>query len=405
MKERVAMDLSKFQFKRVNPFQGLVIDADIWQDAHNYHRAHQKLHVLAFHKPGIIDGLEVSANSPADASVNISQGLAVDPEGNIIVVPQNQHYRVQTRAKGIIFLVIQFREIPTEPFQPPEGGQATRVLEAYRIQERDALPAEPYVELARIDFDPGSAAIKDARNSAKAGINEINLAFRLEGEPGTQTPVVPQPKVIPAPSPPSQSKETLTIGYMVLGDARKDLHLKGLRNLVRDLNRQGAFTAVLEEDSNFKKSLARLSYLYMTGTGRFDLTAEQQAALGTFIQSGGIVFGDVCSQVPAGADARGTKEFGLAFNKLASALNSKLGIVQRGHSLLDSNHVFSEVPQGCEPGMLLEGGSMIYSGSDFGCAFDGGHADKPLSREVIRSAFEMWTNIITYYQGSKISRR
>ena len=60
------MDINKFQLKRVNPFQGLVIDADTWQDAHNYHRDQQRLHVLAFHDTGIVSGLEVTANNPPD---------------------------------------------------------------------------------------------------------------------------------------------------------------------------------------------------------------------------------------------------------------------------------------------------------------------------------------------------
>jgi len=114
-------DIIKFQLKRVNPFQGLVIDADTWRDAHNYHRDQQRLHMLAFHKIGINEGLKVTANTPPDVSVNIHPGMAIDPEGNVIIVSQTQRYRIQTREKGIIYLIIQFREIPSEPYQPPEG--------------------------------------------------------------------------------------------------------------------------------------------------------------------------------------------------------------------------------------------------------------------------------------------
>ncbi len=107
------MDVNKFQLKRVNPFQGLVIDADTWQDAHNYHRDQQRLHILAFHDTGIVAGLEVTANNPPDTSVNINSGMAIDPDGNVIIVPQKQRYRLQTsNEKGAIFLIIQFREIP-----------------------------------------------------------------------------------------------------------------------------------------------------------------------------------------------------------------------------------------------------------------------------------------------------
>ena len=93
-------DIIKFQLKRVNPFQGLVIDTDTWRDAHNYHRDQQRLHTLVFHSAGIVEGLEVTANNPPDLSVDIHPGIAIDPEGNTIIVPQTQHYRIQTHDKG-----------------------------------------------------------------------------------------------------------------------------------------------------------------------------------------------------------------------------------------------------------------------------------------------------------------
>lgn len=160
------MDINNFQLKRVNPFQGLVVDADTWKDAHDYHRQAMKLHIFAFHRMGIVSGFEVVPSNPPDASVNIGPGIAIDPEGNAIVMPQRQHYRLQTHEKSKVYLVIQFREIPGEPLQPPEGGQPTRILEAFRVQERDALPPDPYVELARIDYDPAQGGIKNARNPA-----------------------------------------------------------------------------------------------------------------------------------------------------------------------------------------------------------------------------------------------
>jgi len=187
-------DIIKFQLKRVNPFQGLVIDADTWRDAHSYHRDQQRLHMLAFHKIGIVEGLQVTANNPPDLSVNIQPGMATDPEGNVIIVSQTQRYRIQTRDKGITYLIIQFREVPSEPYQPPDGGQPTRILEAYRIQEREKLPNESYLELARIDFDPAEEAIKNAKSSSNPGKNEINSSFRQEATSVTVAPSVTSEK-------------------------------------------------------------------------------------------------------------------------------------------------------------------------------------------------------------------
>jgi hypothetical protein len=191
----------------------------------------------------------------------------------------------------------------------------------------------------------------------------------------------------------------------VLGDASKDLHSLGLKNLTGEINRQNNLTANLEENTPLDKNISRCTLLYLTGNSRFELSTEEQAALSAFLQSGGIIFGEGCAEGQEETQSRGSKEFGLAFNQLASQLKCKLEIVQRGHPLLSAVHIFSEAPPGAEPGMLLEGGNMIYSGSDYGCAWQGGHQDHPLSRDIIRSSFEMGANIVGYAHMMKATDR
>jgi hypothetical protein len=401
------MEINKFQMKRVNPFQGLVIDADTWKDAHNYHRENMKLHIFAFHKEGIVRGLEVTANNPPDTSVNISPGIAIDTEGNVIIMPLKQRYVLQTHEKRTIYLVIQFREIPGEPFQPPEGGQPTRIVEAYRVQERDALPSEPYVELCRIDYDPAIDNIKNTRNPVKPSTNEINLRYREEAaKTPAETSAIPPRESTPISSVlPSREAapavETSIVGYLPLTEAKINLHKRGLFNLMSEINRRSGTAVTFEEVVNLKKSFGRYSLIYITGSGRFDLSSEQQSALLSYLQSGGVIFGDGCS---GEADGKGAKEFGLAFNRLASQFNCKLGIVQRGHALLAAENIFSEVPPGCDPPMLLEGGNMICSSSDYGCAWEGGHSDHPLSREIIRSSIEIGVNIVSFAVSLKAKK-
>ena len=393
-------DIIQFQFKRVNPFQGLMIDTDIWLDAHNYHRDQQRLHTLVFHKVGIVQGLEVTSNKPPDLSVNIHPGIAIDLEGNVILVPATQHYRIQTREKGTIYLIIQFREVPSGPYQPPDGGQPTRLMDAYRIQEREKLPSEPYLELARLDFDPADEVIRDAKSRAQPAKNEINLGFRQEVTLEAP-PVTPQKTVANVPEPVSPAKKTITLGHAVLGGATKGLHSEGLKNLVREIDRQENQTVHLKQDIPLDKSIEQCTMIYLTGNSRFELSVEQQAALDDFLKSGGVIFGEGCTEGQEEAETKGAKEYGLAFNQLASQLKCKLEIVQRAHPLLSTVHVFSEVPRGAEPEMLLEGGHMVYSGSDYGCAWQGGHQNNPLPRDIIRSSFEMGANIIAYAQMTK----
>ena len=394
-------DIIKFQLKRVNPFQGLVVDADTCRDAHDYHRDQQRLHLLAFHGTGMVEGLEVSASNPPSLSLDIHSGMAIDPEGNCVIMSQTQHYQLQTRQKGVIYLVIQFREIPSEPFQPPESGQPTRIIEAYRLQERDKLPDEPHLELARIDFDPAIEAISDAKSKKNPGKNEINLDHRkktkplasekvaVEKETAEKTEVVTRETA----SPPAT---VIAIGHAVLGGATGDLHLEGLKNLVREMNRQDNVEASLKDNIALDKNVSQFSMIYLAGTSSFELDSGQQTALGSFLESGGVILGEGCPAGEGDESSKGAREFGLAFNQLANQLKCKLEAVQRGHPLLSSAYIFADVPAGAQAGMLLEGGRMIYSGSDYGCAWQGGHQANPLSRDIIRSSLEFGANIVAY---------
>jgi hypothetical protein len=398
-------DLGKFQLKRVNPFEGLIIDADAWRDAHDYHRNHLRLHLLAFHFNGIVQGFDVIASSPPDKSVTVQPGIGVDPQGNIIVVPQQQKYRLQTQKAGPVYIVIQFREVPGEPYQPPNSGQPTRMLDAYRIEERDKLPSEPYLELARIDYDPAGGAIQDTKGSLSPAKNTIDLRNRKTSAPAAiekvtapppkkKEPVATEVAVLP-------QVEEMLVGFMAFGGADKALHTVGFQNLISKATRPGNLVIKLNEVTSFSQGLERYSLLYLTGTGRFDLDATQQESLAKFVQSGGTIFGEACSEGPDAGLSRGAKDFGLAFNQLAGQLKYKLEIVKRGHPLLSKLHVFSDVPPGAENGMLMAGGNVVYSGSDYGCAWQGGHQTEPLSREVIRASFEIGENILAYSHATK----
>jgi hypothetical protein len=194
-------EIFKFQLKRVNPFPGLSVDADTWRDAHNYSRDQLRLHNLLFHQVGIIEGLGVTASEPPDLSVNIQPGAALDPEGNVILVRNVYHHQIQSREKKTIYIIIQFREVLEGPYQSPDGGQPTRIVDGYRIQERDNLPEEPYLELARIELDPTEGPIREAKTRAEPAINELNPGFRRE------VPKTPSPAAMVAPILSSQNEK------------------------------------------------------------------------------------------------------------------------------------------------------------------------------------------------------
>lgn len=268
-------EILKFKLKRVNPFQGLVIDSDTWRDAHEYHRDQQRLHVLAFHGVGIVEGLEIVANKPPDLSVMIRPGMAIDPLGNVIIVPEVQNYKIQNREKRTVYLIMQFREVPAEPYQPLNGGQPTRIMEAYRIQERDTLPKEPYLELCRVNFDPADKTIRDARYTTQVGKNEIDLTLRQIAVPVTTAQISPTPQeqktaqsqATPAKEYVAPAVETITIGHAVVGEADRNLHRAGLQNLVNEINRRAGFQAGMTENIVIDRKINRYALVYITGNG------------------------------------------------------------------------------------------------------------------------------------------
>ena len=383
-------DLIRFQFKRVNPFQGLILDADTWKDEQDYHRNQQKLHTLAFHGTGVVEGLEVKASQPPDFSLMISPGMAIDTEGNAIVVPKSQRYSLGSKNKGQVYLIMQYREVPTAPASPSEEGQATRILEAYRIREVANLPDEPCLELARLDLDPSKKSITDARAPSNPTVNEIDLRFRQSAK----APLPDVSKTALHPHPPAEiaPHEKVILGHIALGEASPDLHSSGLMKLARQVGFQTEYQAAVEE-CTLDETITHHTLLYMTGKGHFTTSAKKQAILNSFVQSGGTIFAESCAE----QQEVGVKEFGLAFNRLAEQLGEKLELVQRGHPLLDCHHIFSTVPSGAKSeGLLMAGRQVIYSNCDYGCAWNGGYNNSPLSRDVIRGAFEMGVNVVAY---------
>jgi hypothetical protein len=196
------MSVSLEQFRRVNPYPGLMVDVDVWRDAHDYHRAQLHLHHLALHGWGIVMGLDVTLVEGADNTLRIEPGLAIDPGGNFISVPEGLKYQITSKEKQQVYLILQLRELLGQPApSTPENRSTpfTRVVEAFRIQERDRLPEEPYIELARVDLVPGKGPLRAAAKADSPGANELDLRSRVR----LGTLAAP---VLAAPPPPRPTK-------------------------------------------------------------------------------------------------------------------------------------------------------------------------------------------------------
>jgi len=146
MKETGAINL--FPRMQVKPFDGMSVTAEVWAQAHDEHRQALNAHNLVSHGSGILTGLEVTANDPADQYVFISPGAAVDPAGNIIVVPEAVTYDFGESSEGMLYLVLGKGEREVGGV-----GSDTRYLQSeFVIAARPTMPKRPAVELARLRY-------------------------------------------------------------------------------------------------------------------------------------------------------------------------------------------------------------------------------------------------------------
>jgi hypothetical protein len=84
------------EFERLQISDGLAINAERWQHAHNYHRQRQNFQYQALYEPGIIYGLGVAIvpDQPDGRLLQIQPGVAIDIEGNPIIVKQPEEFRI-----------------------------------------------------------------------------------------------------------------------------------------------------------------------------------------------------------------------------------------------------------------------------------------------------------------------
>ncbi|MGB2853808.1 MAG: DUF4159 domain-containing protein [Dehalococcoidia bacterium] len=365
-------DFFKYQRRRINPFKGLVIDVPTWADAHNYHRDQQRLHAISMHRYGIVAGLEVVAWNPADSSVVIYPGIAVDSDGNLIVVSETQRFYIKTEESGTAYIVIEYSEIPQEMTQSLDGEKAEPlyIMEAYRIGEQRQPPAEPCMELARVTIAGENAVIRDAQNPLNPGSSEIDTRYR----------------------PLAGSWQRGQIALALVDQPSSMRHQEGVLNLVQAINQSTDYRAHFKGTVGLGGEIRDCDLLCMCGSDEFTLTQDQETVLLNFLSRGGVLLGEACRE-----EGQEAKAFGQAFASLAQRLGRNLRSVDRGHAVLKIHHLFAAAPVGLGgPVMLMEDQGMLYSDGDFGCMWAGGKGAKPMPREAIREALELGVNIALY---------
>lgn len=177
---------SRHPLQRLQVSDGLLVTAERWQVAHQYHRQRQNLHFQAFHQGGIVSGLGVCpTEAPAQVAnayrdgrwLQVQPGVAIDAQGNPIVVPQPITYRIAaqpTTEAVLVYLVLKF--VDPDQLEPRTGTHV--VQETFRLEEKNSPPVEGEIELCRLVLLPGDGPITRPHNGFAPAANELDWRYR-----------------------------------------------------------------------------------------------------------------------------------------------------------------------------------------------------------------------------------
>lgn len=177
-------------FNRLNVTDGLLITAERWKRTQDYHRQRQNVHCQAVNQPGIVCGLGVSVipapahNQARDRDerwVQVQPGIAIDLEGNLIVVPKPFDYHIDTELKKAepitVYLVVNYRDPDQLQSQIGESVQET-----YRLEETTSPPRSQDVELCRLLLQAGKVVIRTPEDVFFPGYNQLDLRYRVQAQ-------------------------------------------------------------------------------------------------------------------------------------------------------------------------------------------------------------------------------
>ena len=355
--------------------------------------------------------------------LELQPGVAIDHQGNIIVVPESRKYRIDgnvppQKTSQTIYLVLRYRD-PDDL----HGSQTKDIVtEQFRLDEKTEPPNIGEIEICRFEILPKKVELKPASNVFAPGYNTLDLRYRKRASVRSQGIVK---ATIYNCSNPEES------GLFLL--------LKTLRSLYSflegDLDIDDTFLTPEESSELLNNDL-----LYITESQFLTLEPLQRLEIQKYINSGGTILIDANIQESKLAQLeRSKQELSKALAKIANLsvlanrqqeLQQELNkinedfvanfqkittiIEQMGFSLNNWNSLPYNYPLKFEPFLFSippiineyqnqiwigEGIILLLGNLSSAWALD---SSLFLSREILRNAQEMGINILNYAWQRKL---
>ncbi|MCC5659036.1 DUF4159 domain-containing protein [Nostoc sp. XA010] len=368
-------------FERLQASDGLLINAERWRKAHDYHRLRQNAHYQCLNQPGIVCGLgvqviaaprEVEAQYRDGRWVEIQPGIAIDLVGNLIVVPNTIDYRIATEVRDsdpvMLYLVVSY----VDPDELRRTTQREVVQEMYRVDEKSTIPGSTEIEICRVLLQSGEATITQPADVFFPGYNNIDLRYRRHAQARPQA-IVRMAQV--NHNDPDCARSFFNLSYLLQA-------VEALYSSLRGTEEVGQVT--------LNENLQEYDLLYLTGKQALSLNSLEFDNLKKYLNTGGVLLVDA----PLDGNALIEKIHGLA-QQLENPLRP-LDELRRDHPLRTRPFLFAALPMiNQQVIQVLTGGGIILIIGDLGSAWG---LDRALSlpRLTIRTAQELGVNILNY---------
>jgi hypothetical protein len=368
-------------FQRLQAADGLLINAERWRTAHDYHRQRQNTHYQCLNQPGIVCGLGVrpiAAPSNVEAKyrdgrwVQIQPGIAIDLSGNLIVVPTSFNFpidlEVVTSEPIMVYLIVKY----VDPEDLRRTQQRDVIQELYRFDQINFTPDTSEIEICRILLQPGQNEITQPIDAFFPGYQNIDLRYRRQAQ--------------------ARPQAIVRMAQVNHGDSEYARNFFNLSYLLQAVEPLYPYLRGSEEPGQvgFGDNILEYDLLYLTGQAALSLNSLEFESLKNYLNKGGVLFVDAPTDANALIDST---------QALAEQLEHPLRPLEelrRGHPLRTRPFLFAALPiVNQRPISLLFGGGIILAIGDLASAW-GLDREFTLPRIVIRTAQELGVNIVSY---------
>ena len=371
--------------QRLHVYDSLMMNADRWHLAQTYQRRRQNVHYQSLNQPGIVCGLGICLIEPPESAdvrfrdrrwIEIQPGIAIDLEGNVIVVDAtiDRRFRIAVKSPSsgslTVYVVVSYRE----PEALDSHQHLETLTEQFRFDQKTDPPAPHEVELCRIQLKPGIVELANPINVLLPQANQLDLRYRVQAQSRPQA-IVSMAQVKPHYLGQENDRTPENLSFLMQSVASLYPALKGISEI-----QQVALTS---------SDPLTPDVLYLTDSQAIGLDDHELERLQQYLETGGVLL------VEAATDSQITIDD--VINLLSDSLETSLQrqTANRDCPLRISPFLFAALPSTETPIQLWQGGGIILVQGDLSASW-GLNDSLDRSRNDLRSAQEFGVNILHF---------